>query len=95
MYSTKRKGASLYNIVSYTLPKLHTGKNWYIDFKAYDPLEQKMKRKKYMLDSIDKISIRRKRAAELIANISQQLLWLSCNSWGINICNFHLCIYLC
>lgn len=20
---------------------------------------------------------------------------LSCNSWGINICNFHLCIYLC
>lgn len=81
MYSTKRKGASLYNIVSYTLPKLHTGKNWYIDFKAYDPLEQKMKRKKYMLDSIDKISIRRKRAAELIANISQQLLsgW---NPWA-------------
>lgn len=73
MYSTKRKGASLYNIVPYTLPKLHTGKNWYIDFKAYDPLEQKMKRKKYMLDGIDKISIRRKRAAELIANISQQL----------------------
>lgn len=73
MYSTKRKGASLYNIVPYTLPKLHTGKNWYIDFKAYDPLEQKMKRKKYMLDSIDKISIRRKRAVELIANISQQL----------------------
>lgn len=73
MYSTKRKGASLHNIVPYTLPKLHTGKNWYIDFKAYDPLEQKMKRKKYMLDSIDKISIRRKRAVELIVNISQQL----------------------
>ena len=73
MYSTKRKGASLYNIVPYTLPQLHTGKNWYIDFKAYDPIEQKMKRKKYMLDGIDKISIRRKRAAELIANISQQL----------------------
>ena len=47
MYSTKRKGASLYNIVPYTLPQLHTGKNWYIDFKAYDPIEQKMKRKKY------------------------------------------------
>ena len=63
------------------MPKLHTGKNWYIDFKAYDPLEQKMKRKKYMLDSIDKISVRKKRATELIANISRQLLsgW---NPWA-------------
>ena len=73
MYSTKRRGASLNSIIPYTLPKLHTGKNWYIDFKAYDPLEQRMKRKKYMLDSIDKISLRRKRATELIANISHQL----------------------
>ena len=73
MCSTKRRGASLNSIIPYTLPKLHTGKNWYIDFKAYDPLEQKMKRKKYMLDSIDKISVRKKRATELIANISRQL----------------------
>ena len=27
-----RKGSSINNIVDYTLPKLHTGKNWYIDF---------------------------------------------------------------
>ena len=47
MCSTKRRGASLNSIIPYTLPKLHTGKNWYIDFKAYDPLEQKMNRKKY------------------------------------------------
>ena len=81
MCSTKRRGASLNSIIPYTLPKLHTGKNWYIDFKAYDPLEQKMKRKKYMLDSIDKISVRKKRATELIANISRQLLsgW---NPWA-------------
>ena len=81
MCSTKRRGASLNRIIPYTLPKLHTGKNWYIDFKAYDPLEQKMKRKKYMLDSIDKISVRKKRATELIANISRQLLsgW---NPWA-------------
>lgn len=79
MCSTKRRG--LNSIIPYTLPKLHTGKNWYIDFKAYDPLEQKMKRKKYMLDSIDKISVRKKRATELIANISRQLLsgW---NPWA-------------
>ena len=49
MYSTKRKGASLYNIVPYTLPQLQKGKNWYIDFKAYDPIEQKMKRKRLFL----------------------------------------------
>lgn len=81
MCSTKRRGTSLNSIIPYTLPKLHTGKNWYIDFKAYDPLEQKMKRKKYMLDSIDKISVRKKRATELIANISRQLLsgW---NPWA-------------
>lgn len=81
MCSTKRRGAPLNSIIPYTLPKLHTGKNWYIDFKAYDPLEQKMKRKKYMLDSIDKISVRKKRATELIANISRQLLsgW---NPWA-------------
>ena len=81
MCSTKRRGASLNSIIPYTLPQLHTGKNWYIDFKAYDPLEQKMKRKKYMLDSIDKISVRKKRATELIANISRQLLsgW---NPWA-------------
>ena len=81
MCSTKRRGSSLNSIIPYTLPKLHTGKNWYIDFKAYDPLEQKMKRKKYMLDSIDKISVRKKRATELIANISRQLLsgW---NPWA-------------
>lgn len=35
----KRKGTSLYDVVTYTLPKLHTGKNWYVDFKCYDPQE--------------------------------------------------------
>ncbi len=50
MFSRQRKGSPLAAIVSYTLPKLHTGKNWYVDFTCYDPAEQKMKRKKYMLD---------------------------------------------
>ena len=36
MSLSKRKGASIDNIIGYTLPKLHTGKNWYIDFKSYD-----------------------------------------------------------
>lgn len=73
MSSTTRKGASISDIITYTLPKLHTGKNWYVDFKAYDPLEQTMKRKKYMLDGIGKISERKKRAAEIIANLTNRL----------------------
>lgn len=82
MYSTeKRKGASLNSIITYTLPKLHTGKNWYIDFKCFDPLEQTMKRKKYMLDNIEKITLRKKRAAEIIATLTNRLIsgW---NPWA-------------
>lgn len=74
MYSTKkRKGASLTEILNYTLPKLHTGKTWYVDFMSYDPAEQKMKRKKYMLDGISKVTDRRKRAADIIANVTARL----------------------
>lgn len=50
----KRKGTSLYDVVTYTLPKLHTGKNWYVDFKCYDPLEGSMKRKKSCLTQLQK-----------------------------------------
>ena len=46
MFSSRKKSASIFSIISYTEPKLHTGKTWYIDFKSYDPVEQKMKRKK-------------------------------------------------
>ena len=74
----KRKGTSLYDVVTYTLPKLHTGKNWYVDFKCYDPLEGSMKRKKFMLDSIAKISERKKRAAEIITVTTQRLR----NGWN-------------
>ena len=74
MFSTKlRKGAPLSDIPSYTLPKLHTGKTWYVDFMCYDPAEQKMKRKKYMLDGIDKVTERRKRAADIIASVTSRL----------------------
>lgn len=79
MFSLKtRKGASLKEIVTYTLPKLHTGKNWYIDFQCYDPVDGRMKRKKYMLDSIEKVSDRRKRATEIIATATERLR----NGWN-------------
>lgn len=60
MFSPRRKIASIFDVIPYTQPKLHTGKSWYVDFVSYDPLEQKMKRKKYMLDGIKKVSERKK-----------------------------------
>lgn len=73
MYSSRKKNASIFSIISYTEPKLHTGNNWYIDFYSYDPLEQKMKRKKYMLNGITKASDRRRRANEIITNLNIKL----------------------
>ena len=73
MYSSRRNNSSLSSVISYTEPKLHTGKTWYIDFTAYDPLEQKMKRKKYMLDGIPKLTDRRRRANEIITNLNIKL----------------------
>ncbi|WP_455673762.1 tyrosine-type recombinase/integrase [Phocaeicola sp.] len=68
-----RKGTSLHEVVNYTLPKLHTGKDWYVDFKCYDPVDGTMRRKKFMLNSIDKVNDRKKRAAEIITNATNRL----------------------
>lgn len=65
---SKRKLSSISELQSYTYPKLHCGKNWYIDFLAYDPAEGRMKRKKYMLNDIPSKTQRRVKAAELIAS---------------------------
>lgn len=66
------------SVIPYTMPVLHTGKLWYVDFRAIDPVDGTMKRKKYMLTSIPKLSDRRKRAAELIANLCTRLS----NGWS-------------
>ena len=61
-------------LVGFTLPQLHTGKSWYVDFFAWDPVSERMKRKKYMLDRTKKPSDRRAIAALLITNITQRLI---------------------
>lgn len=73
MRSKKTKNASVYELVTYTFPKLHTGKKWFVDFLCYDPVEGKMRRKKYHLDGIHKLSDRKKRAAELITSLTNKL----------------------
>lgn len=50
MYTSAKKLLSVRDIVGYTLPRLHTGKHWYVDFYAYDPTIDGLRRKKYMLD---------------------------------------------
>ena len=65
---SRKKLSSQAELQSFTYPKLHTGKSWYIDFLAFDPAEGKMKRKKYTLDNIPTKTQRRVRAAELIAS---------------------------
>lgn len=72
LYRT-RKGSSLKEVVTYTLPKLHCSKNWYVDFQCFDPVDGKMRRKKFMLDSISSKTERKKRAAEIIANTTNRL----------------------
>lgn len=61
-------------IIGFTLPRLHTGKNWYVDFFAYDPVSDGMKRKKYMLDRTKSRTDRRKLASLLISNLTQRLI---------------------
>jgi len=60
-------------IVQFTLPRLHKGKQWYVDFFAYDPARGKMRRKKYMLDHYKNEQDRENIAAILIHNIFEKL----------------------
>lgn len=73
MCRTAKKKLSTRDIIGYTLPRLHTGKSWYIDFFAYDPTIDRLKRKKYMLDRYNKKE-RKLIATVLITNLTQKLI---------------------
>lgn len=78
MCPARKKFSPKSEVLSFTYPKLHTGKSWYVDFFSLDPATGTMRRKKYMLDSIEKITERRKRAAEL----TESLLKLLRSGWS-------------
>lgn len=61
-------------MLGFTLPKLHKGKTWYVDFSSWDPVQERMRRKKYMLDKYETPAAKTKVASVLIANITQHLL---------------------
>lgn len=60
-------------ILGYTVPKLHTGKKWFVDFFCIDPLTNTMRRKKYHIDNVVGKVERKRYAADLIANLYARL----------------------
>lgn len=68
-----QKNSELQEIVSYTLPRLYTGKEWYIGFYSYNPVEQKLKIKRIKLNYIHKNQDRRKYANDLILRLTDKL----------------------
>ena len=60
-------------IVTFTLPRLHKGKQWYVDFFVFDPARDRMRRKKYMLDRYKSERDRENMASILIHNLFEKL----------------------
>ncbi len=73
MCSLRKNFSPVSEVLNFTYPKLHIGKSWYVDFSSYDPASGKMRRKKYMLDGIEKVTERRQRARELIESLIKML----------------------
>ena len=73
MCALRRNFSRKNEVLSFTYPKLHTGKTWYVDFYSMDPATGGMRRKKYMLDSRMKAAERRRRATELIEPLMKML----------------------
>ena len=65
--------STLKQIQGYTPPVLHTGKDWYIDFYAFNPLYGNMRRKKIKLNYITSVKERRQYAKDYMNRLSEKL----------------------
>lgn len=82
MYSKFRNG-NCSNIVGYTPPTLHKGVRWFVDFTAWDPARDAMRRKRcYIKDSLSVLA-KKHRASEIIAALTK-LLSQGWNPWVTN-----------
>lgn len=70
-----------YNVVGYSLPRLHKGDKWYVDFYQMDRGRGCMRRKKYYINMAMAVRERTKYARELIARLST-LLRCGWNVWS-------------
>jgi integrase len=73
MQITEQKKKPLDEIKNFTYPDLHTGKEWYINFYAFDPARNEMRRKRVKLNHIKKIGDRRKYADGLLKRLITKL----------------------
>ncbi|MEG2947240.1 MAG: tyrosine-type recombinase/integrase, partial [Bacteroidales bacterium] len=60
--------------ISYTIPKLYDGKEWYIGFYAFDPRLGKLKRKKIKINFMKSKTDRRKLARDIIVRLTEKLI---------------------
>ncbi|WP_373697960.1 tyrosine-type recombinase/integrase [Porphyromonas loveana] len=65
-------------IISYTPAELRVGKETYVSLYAYDPLSNKLKRKRYKLNHIVSPAERKRYGRELCARLNEQLR----NGWN-------------
>lgn len=65
--------SEIQRVISFTYPKLYTGKEWYVGFYAFDPAQGKMRRKRIKINFIDKIGERRKYAQGLMRRLINKL----------------------
>lgn len=71
--NTNSKKNILGEVISFTYPKLYTGKEWYVGFYAFDPAHGKMRRKRIKINFIEKIGERRKYADGLMRRLMVKL----------------------
>lgn len=69
MFPSEKSNNSKIEVLDFTMPRLHKGKKWYVDFYAYDPASGKMRRKKYMLDHYDTSRGRQAMASMMVAEL--------------------------
>lgn len=69
----KRNLASKICVMGYSCPVYHEGDKCFVDFYAYDPAREAIRRKKYHLDSVGSKRARRDYAKRLISELSIKL----------------------
>ena len=76
--SISQKKSELSIVISYTPPRLHTGKDWYVGWYSFDPVSQGLRRKKIKLNHIASKTERRIYAIDLINRVYEKLR----NGWN-------------
>ena len=69
--------ANIKQIISYTLPELYTGKEWYIGFYAFDPIQNMMRRKRIKINFIQGITYGREFPLSVIEEVVKMHTQLS------------------